>query len=60
MIDDSYKTKRITWPNGPGYFKKINIGTIVRDIENTPEQLLEQISTIVNYPQETRHYNSDQ
>jgi len=60
MIDDSYKTKRITWPNGSEYFKKTNVEAIIRDIENTPEQLLEQMSTLVNCPQETRQYNSDQ
>jgi len=58
MIEESHnKPEPKTWPNGPEYFKKPITKTW--DLEDTPGQLMEQMGTIVRYPQETNEkYNS--
>ena len=51
MEDNQYKNK-IIWPDGPGYFSKTNVESIIREIENDPNKIKEQMNIIIRYPQE--------
>jgi len=52
MEEGKLENQATTWPDGPGYFSKTNVESIVREAEYTQRELMNQQGVMIRYPQE--------